>query len=62
MKAVKAWCEYYGYEINPLQCCNIKEARRITRNIQGKTQEILFISRVKSGEELTPAEAEGMPF
>jgi len=61
-KAVKAWCEYYGYEINPLQYCNIKEARKITKNIQGKTQEVFFISTAKPGEELTPDEAEGMPF
>lgn len=62
-KAVLAWCEYYGFEYNPLSLCNLKEQRKITKNLDAKTTELFYISTAAPGEvELTPDEADGMPF
>ncbi len=60
-KATMAWCEYYNYTFNPFSRCNNPEQQRITRNIDGKTQECFFIS-TKPENELTPEEQETIPF
>ncbi|MGV8828227.1 MAG: hypothetical protein ACWA6U_07885 [Breznakibacter sp.] len=64
-KAVQAWCEYYGYEYNPIELCNVKEARKINKTIMCKTQECFYIStKPITAEEvmLSEKEEKDMPF
>jgi hypothetical protein len=46
-KALKAFCDYHDYDLNPVERCNgdanIK-SRRITKSIDGRTTEVFFIS------------------
>lgn len=45
--SLSAWCEYYGYELNPIHLCtgtNAEEDRRIIKKIDEKTTECFFIS------------------
>jgi len=44
---LKAFCEYYGFDLNPVECygsnsANI-EGRRIVKPIHGKSTEVFFI-------------------
>lgn len=67
-QSLEAWCEYYGYELNPLQMCtgtNAAEDRRILKSIDGKTTECFFISTTPiqiGADDLTPDEEEKLPF
>ncbi|MCX6231110.1 MAG: hypothetical protein NTZ33_06160 [Bacteroidetes bacterium] len=50
-KQVQAWCEYYGFELNPANLCYVDEktkARRINKNIDGITKECIYISTYKN--------------
>lgn len=67
--SLKAWCEYYGYELNPVAICtgsNAEEDRRILKTIEGKTTECFFISTApvsdNDAEKLTEEEEEDLPF
>jgi hypothetical protein len=60
-KATMAWCDYYGYELNPAARCNLTEQRKITKNIDGKTQECFYISTMPDNE-LTEEEQSNLPF
>ncbi|TLX73718.1 hypothetical protein E9993_14770 [Labilibacter sediminis] len=60
-KATQAWCEYYGYEFNPASRCNLVEQRKITKKVDGKTQECFYISSDPNAE-LTKQEADDLPF
>ncbi len=60
-KSTKAWSEYYGYEFNPAAHCNLADIRKITKNVDGKTQECFFIA-TKPVVGLTPKEEQDMPF
>ena len=60
-KATMAWCEYYGYEFNPISKCNLKENRKITKNVDGKTQECFYIG-TKPTVKLTKEEEGKMLF
>ncbi|MFZ4401467.1 MAG: hypothetical protein ACOYO1_15635 [Bacteroidales bacterium] len=47
---VKSWCEYYGYEFNPVELCygdEPEKTRRINKTIDGATKECFFISSSK---------------
>lgn len=66
--SLEAWCEYYGYELNPLAKCTGKNAeavRRILKTIDNKTTECFYISTTpyQVGEdELTEEEQKDLPF
>jgi hypothetical protein len=63
-----AWCEYYGYTLNPVPLCtgtNAEEERRIIKKIDDKTTECFYISTIpaEENEELpTKEELETVPF
>lgn len=67
-QSLEAWCEYYGYELNPLALCTGKNAeveRRILKSIDNKTTECFYISTVPlqvGADELTPDEEAELPF
>lgn len=67
-QSLEAWCEYYGYELNPLQLCtgkNAAEDRRILKSIEGKTTECFYISTMPlqiGADDMTPEEEEDLPF
>ena len=46
--SLKAFCEYYGFDLNPVELCGTNsaniEGRRIVKTIHGKSIEVLFIS------------------
>jgi len=46
--SLSAWCEYYGYVLNPLHLCTganpQEECRRIIKKIDGKTTECMYIA------------------
>jgi hypothetical protein len=44
---LQAWCEYWGYELNPPEQCVDKERRRIIRTIEQSSKECFYISNVK---------------
>ncbi len=47
---VKSWCEYYGFEFNPVELCygdEPEKTRRINKTIDGATKECFFISSSK---------------
>jgi len=60
-KAMKAFCKNseWIYEQNPKELCNLPN--RITRNITGKTTEMIYVRTIEAGE---PAQLDraGMPF
>ena len=68
--ALKAFCEYYGFELNPIELCGINQAnidsRRIVKTIDGRSTEVFFISTTKIKEQTKPdgdiAVSEDMPF
>ena len=69
--SLNAWCEYYGYVLNPLHLCtgtNAEEDRRIIKKIDEKTTECLFISTIPTDQipddESTPTkeDIETLPF
>jgi hypothetical protein len=66
--SIEAWCEYYGYELNPVKLCtgkNAAEDRRILKTVEGKTTECFYISTMPiedAPDELTPEEEEKLPF
>lgn len=45
--SVKAFCEYNGYELNPINMCGVNEAnirgRRIVKTINGSSKEVLYL-------------------
>ena len=73
-KALTAFANYYGFELNPEVLCNgeaNKAARRITRNVDGKTKEVIYISTEPVSSEnleeidpsaLSPEEENNVPF
>jgi hypothetical protein len=72
--SLEAWCEYHGYEFNPLNVCtgnNAKEERRIIKKVDGVTMEFFYISTAPpqdkegAGEgenQLTREDIESLPF
>lgn len=69
--SLAAWCEYYGYELNPVKLCtgrNAEEDRRILKTIEGKTTECFYISTtppedIPDAEDILTEEEEGkLPF
>lgn len=72
-QSLEAWCEYYGYTLNPVKMCtgkNATEERRILKTIEGKTTECFYISTrpltdddiIPDTDELTKDEQEKLPF
>lgn len=53
-KHLEAWCEYWGYELNPEDICIDKDNRRILRTIDGKTEELFYISTSKLSNQEQP--------
>jgi hypothetical protein len=43
-KHIELWCEYYGYRFNPESLITDRENNRITRKINGKSEEFIFIA------------------
>lgn len=43
-KHLDAWCEYYGFELNPESVCSDLNNRRILKTLEGKTRELIYIS------------------
>ena len=45
--SLKAFCEYYGFDLNPVELCGTNsaniEGRRIVKTIHGKSTEVFFI-------------------
>lgn len=58
-KKLKHWCKYHGYILNPDERLNDVKAGRIVRMIDGKSQEMVYISTsndvLSSNEELENA-------
>jgi len=58
--SLQAWCEYYGYELNPVRLCtgkNAEEERRIIKTIEQQTVECFYISTTpppETGPETEP--------
>ena len=55
-KAVQSFCDYYDFELNPLDLCGNdqnRKARRIIKTKDGTSIEYLFISTAKRGEDLS---------
>lgn len=67
-KSLASWCEYYGYELNPIQKCTGKNAdvqRRIMKTVDKQTAEYLYISTAPGNyesDDLTPDESNDLPF
>ena len=69
-ESLKAWCEYYGYELNPVNLCtgaNADTDRRILKTIEGKTTECFYISTAPEelaafDDEPTEEEKDNLPF
>lgn len=67
-KSLAAWCEYYGYELNPLPMCtgrNAESERRIMKTIDNETAEYLYINTdpgSQSDDDLTDDEKDEIPF
>lgn len=67
-QSMAAWCEYYGYELNPLKLCtgkNASEDRRIIKNVEGTTMECFYISTSPykpEEDDLTEDEENNLPF
>ncbi|MFZ4412690.1 MAG: hypothetical protein ACOYOV_06370 [Bacteroidales bacterium] len=52
---IQAWCDYYGYELNPADLCNGDGShRRIIRSINGTSKECFFISTNKNMQSDIP--------
>ena len=66
--SLSAWCEYYGYELNPVQLCtgrNAADERRILKTIEGETTECFYISTTPGEvdeDALTEGEEDQLPF
>ena len=60
-KHLEAWCEYYGFELNPESVCSDLNNRRILKTIDSKTRELIYIS-TNSATPTPPPEDEGLPF
>jgi hypothetical protein len=45
---LQAWCDYWGYELNPLHICTDRDKQRIIRTIEGTTRECFYISTIKT--------------
>lgn len=44
---IQAWCDYYGFELNPIQLCtgnSTESLRRIIKSVEGKSMECFYIS------------------
>ena len=50
-KRMQAWCQYYGYTLNPSDLCNTSDKNRIIRKVDGKTTEQMYIQT--TGTETT---------
>jgi len=53
---LQAWCDYFGYELNPLDKCTDREKRRIICTLDGATKECFYISTLKTSMENTDPE------
>lgn len=42
-KRIQAWCQYYGYTLNPSDLCNTSDKKRILKKEDGKTIEMIYI-------------------
>lgn len=42
-KRIQAWCQYYGYTLNPTDLCNTSDKKRIIKKEDGKTIEQIYI-------------------
>jgi len=64
---IEAWCDYYGYTLNPEDMCvGDKSLRRILKTIEGATKECFYICTKKvpsipQGSELTPENDDDQP-
>jgi len=59
--SLEAWCEYHGFELNPVHLCtgkNAQEERRIIKTIEGVTTECFYISTLPLQEKEEPREEE----
>ena len=61
-KHLEAWCEYYGFVLNPEAVCSDLNNRRILKTLDGKTRELIYISTSKSPETIKTPEEEKLPF
>jgi hypothetical protein len=53
---LQAWCDYWGYVLNPTDKCTDRDHNRIIRTIDGASRECFYISSLK------PPEEPGKPF
>lgn len=60
-KHLEAWCEYWGYKLNPEALCTDIEKSRILRTIDGKTEELFYISTAAIRSEDMPEQAHTAP-
>lgn len=61
-QSLEAWCEYYGYELNPEWLCTGKNAdddRRIIKSIDNKTTECFYISTAPPADMIEEKEVKG---
>ena len=65
-KAVKAYCDYYDFEFNPLSLCGSEQnqkLRRIIKTIDGESTEVLFIATATTpAPGSTDQPTEDLPF
>jgi hypothetical protein len=47
---LSAWCEYNGFEFNPLDKCTDRQNRRILKTIDSSTRECFYISTLRTSE------------
>ena len=62
-KHLEAWCEYWGYKLNPDSVCTDLTNSRIIKTIEGKTRELLFVSNQHGYQTQAPMPPdEELPF
>ncbi|MBK6964201.1 MAG: hypothetical protein IPH20_09715 [Bacteroidales bacterium] len=61
---IQAWCDYYGFELNPIQLCTGSSNdtnRRIIKSVDGRSMECFYIS-TKPAATNEPEDNEKPPF
>ncbi len=54
---IQAWCDYYGFELNPIQLCTGSSNdtnRRIIKSVDGKSMECFYISTKPTATQMNP--------
>lgn len=58
-KKILAWCQYYGYTLNPSDLCNTSDKKRIIKKEEGVAVEMLYIQTNGLADEFTKMEITG---